>query len=358
MRPEIRIDWLAASPAKEYLLERGERILPEAGHLANATPAAEDSAAAGRLNLNKFAFGFRKQWAESGRICMSLMQTGAYDLFLGDETYDVAMHLARRSSPPGFPVFILFDFLGLDVTTRSPIDWLIVLGFNRVWSTEPKRRYQPVFLGELEDIPLRPFLPFGPARRAWAKRHVLIVDHVLDFDPRAYSSPADRAAVRTRLGYGPEPTVLVSVGGTAVGACKVKGVDGYQYHPLWMNPLDAEARGIKKGDVVATFNERGTVLAGAYVTERIIPGTVGIDHGAKYDPIVPGVIDRGGVINTIVPGNPTSQNTVGMAVSGFLAEVEKADLEALRTECPEAFARECHPAAGPCLAGVLMEGAE
>ena len=61
-------------------------------------------------------------------------------------------------------------------------------------------------------------MPFGPSRRAWAERHALIVDHVLDFDPAAYTGSAARAATRARLGYGPEPTVLVSVGGTAVGA--------------------------------------------------------------------------------------------------------------------------------------------
>jgi trimethylamine-N-oxide reductase (cytochrome c) len=143
-----------------------------------------------------------------------------------------------------------------------------------------------------------------------------------------------------------------------IETCKVRGPDGYQYHPLWMNPSDAEARGIRSGDVVNISNERGIVLAGAYVTERIMPGVVGIDHGAKYDPIVPGEIDRGGVINTIVPRNPTSRNAVGMVVSGFLAEVEKTDLQAMKARYPEVFSRECHPAAGPCLAGVLMEGAE
>ena len=99
------------------------------------------------------------------------------------------------------------------------------------------------------------------------------------------------------------------------------------------------------------------MLAGAYVTERIMPGAVGIDHGAKYDPIVPGEIDRGGAINTIVPRNTTSKNACGHAVSGFLAEVEKADLEALQAKYPEAFARECHITAGPCLAGFTEGGA-
>jgi hypothetical protein len=46
-----------------------------------------------------------------------------------------------------------------------------------------------------------------------------------------------------------------------------------------------------------------------------------------------------------------------MVVSGFLAEVEKTDLEALKRRYPEAFERECHATAGPCIAGVLMEQA-
>ncbi len=143
-----------------------------------------------------------------------------------------------------------------------------------------------------------------------------------------------------------------------IETCKVNGPDGYHYHPLWIHPTDAAERGIGTGDVVSIYNERGTVLAGAYLTERIMPGVVGMDHGAKYDPVVPGEIDRGGAINTIVPRNTTSKNAVGMVVSGFLAEVEKTDLEAMKARHPEVFARECHPAAGPCLAGVLMEGVD
>jgi trimethylamine-N-oxide reductase (cytochrome c) len=140
-----------------------------------------------------------------------------------------------------------------------------------------------------------------------------------------------------------------------IDTCKVKGPDGYQYQPLWMNPVDAAARGIKNGDIVSIYNDRGVVLAGAYVTQRIMAGAIGIDHGAKYDPVEVGVIDRGGAINTIVPRGITSKNACGHAVSGFLAEVEKADLEALQAKYPEAFSRECHITAGPCLAG-FMEG--
>jgi trimethylamine-N-oxide reductase (cytochrome c) len=132
-----------------------------------------------------------------------------------------------------------------------------------------------------------------------------------------------------------------------IPTCKIKCADGYLYHPVWINPSDAAEREIEDGDVVKIFNERGEVLAGAFVTERIMPGAISIDHGAKYDPIVPGEVDRGGAINTIVPGKLTSKNSAGMATCGILAELERVDLGALSREHSEAFERPYHPTAGP-----------
>ncbi len=131
-----------------------------------------------------------------------------------------------------------------------------------------------------------------------------------------------------------------------IPTCKVNGPDGYKYEPLWINPADAARRRIRSGDVVKVYNERGTVLGGVYVTERMMPGVVYMDHGARYDPIVAGELDRGGAINTITPHNTTSQNATGMVVSSFLVEVKKADLDELRSQYPEAFARPYQADAG------------
>jgi trimethylamine-N-oxide reductase (cytochrome c) len=141
-----------------------------------------------------------------------------------------------------------------------------------------------------------------------------------------------------------------------IKTCKVRGPDGYLYQPVWINPGDAAARGIADGDVVKIYNERGGVLGGAWVTERMIAGAISIDHGAKYDPIVPGELDRGGAINTICPHNPTSKNAMGMATSGFLAEVERVNLDELRRKYPEAFSRPFDAAAGPGVASFLYGG--
>ena len=143
--------------------------------------------------------------------------------------------------------------------------------------------------------------------------------------------------------------------------CKVKGKDGYFYEPCWLNPQEAKKRGIKHGDIVKVFNERGIVLAGAYVTERLIPGAAYMDHGARYDPIIPGAVDRGGAINTITPHNKMSKNVTGMAVSSFLVEVQKVTDEEI-TEWKHlnshAFNKPYDPEAGICLDSWLAEKAQ
>lgn len=50
---------------------------------------------------------------------------------------------------------------------------------------------------------------------------------------------------------------------------------------VWINPLDAEKRGIKNGDMVRVFNQRGEVRLPAKVTPRIMPGVsaMGGAHG-------------------------------------------------------------------------------
>lgn len=126
----------------------------------------------------------------------------------------------------------------------------------------------------------------------------------------------------------------------------MKGADGYLYHPIWIHPDDAASRGIEFGDVVKVYNERGGVLGGAYITERIMPGVLSCDHGAGYDPIVPGELDRGGAVNTICPHRTTSGNATGIATSGYLVGLERADLDALERRYPEVFRRKYEPSTG------------
>ncbi len=54
---------------------------------------------------------------------------------------------------------------------------------------------------------------------------------------------------------------------------------------VWINPLDAEKRGIKNGDMVRVFNQRGEVRLPAKVTPRIMPGVSAMGRAPGTTPI-------------------------------------------------------------------------
>ena len=142
-----------------------------------------------------------------------------------------------------------------------------------------------------------------------------------------------------------------------IGTGKVQGPDGYGYEPVYINPADAKEYGISDGDVVGLFNERGTVLGGAVLSERVPRKTVSQDHGAREDCIVVGMggLDRGGANNLICPSATTSKNCAGEATNSFLVGLKKVDPFELAKQYPEEFARTCDPEWGQVAADYIVE---
>ncbi|MEZ4644881.1 MAG: molybdopterin-dependent oxidoreductase [Chloroflexota bacterium] len=144
-----------------------------------------------------------------------------------------------------------------------------------------------------------------------------------------------------------------------ISTCKIKGDDGYMYEPMWIHPKDAEARGLKHGDIVKMYNDEGTILVAAYISERMLPGAIMVNKGARVDPITER-IDRGGSTNLITTPKPISKNCWGFAVTGFLVEAEKldpAEMAKWQQDYPEVFARTYDPASGSRYNG-WVEGVE
>jgi len=96
--------------------------------------------------------------------------------------------------------------------------------------------------------------------------------------------------------------------------------------PIWMNTEDAGARGIKHGDLVRVFNDRGEVLAGAYVTDRLRPGVVRLREGGWYDPKEPGKagsLCKYGHVNVLTIDKGSSKLAQGNIANTALVQVEK-----------------------------------
>jgi anaerobic dimethyl sulfoxide reductase subunit A len=91
---------------------------------------------------------------------------------------------------------------------------------------------------------------------------------------------------------------------------------------VFMNPLDAQDRGISNGDRVIVYNDRGKLALPCRVTNRIMPGVVDIPEGAWWAPDEQG-IDQGGCINVLTSLRPTPQ-AFGNTQDTLMVEVVKA----------------------------------
>jgi anaerobic dimethyl sulfoxide reductase subunit A len=92
-------------------------------------------------------------------------------------------------------------------------------------------------------------------------------------------------------------------------------------HSVWINSDDADARGIRNGDIVDVYNDRGRIRIAAQVTERIMPGVVSVGQGAWYDPDKDGV-DLGGCANVLTedahsPGGAFHSNSALVEIERF-----------------------------------------
>lgn len=95
--------------------------------------------------------------------------------------------------------------------------------------------------------------------------------------------------------------------------------------PIAISPADAESRGIKDGDIVRVFNDRGEVLAGAIVSDNVRPGVIRLSTGAWYDPAErgrPGALEKHGNPNVLTPDRGTSKLAQGPSAHSALVEVE------------------------------------
>jgi UDP-N-acetylglucosamine:LPS N-acetylglucosamine transferase len=217
--PTVEIFWLAAHPATMLLAEAGEKILPEAEHFANYTTVAEKVAENGfRLNCLKYAFSAIGQMMKNAKLFRQVIARQHYDLVVGDEAYEVWWALTNKKVRLDVPFVMMFDCFGIDSLTWNPIENLLMYLSNVTWFRGSRFLSRPqntaLFIGESEDVANKPF-GFGlPNRRKVAEQILQFVGYVVPFDPAEYT---DKSAVRKKLGYGQEPLIVCSIGGTAVG---------------------------------------------------------------------------------------------------------------------------------------------
>ncbi len=229
-RPDVRLVWLAGDPARQVLQRTGETLVPECERYSDETSFAE--AVAGRFRLSFFnpvgvltsprrigaLWRLARGLQANVAIFKELTARERFDLIVADEAYELALALLLKPTLRCRPFAAIYDFVGIDATSRNPLEWLPIQ-LSGWWMSRLAKRLPRIFdlaimVGEEKDVPDKPFGLFSPNRRELARELLQYVGYVCPFEPSDYQ---DRGALRKRLAYGPEPLVICSIGGTAVG---------------------------------------------------------------------------------------------------------------------------------------------
>lgn len=228
--PGVSISWLAADAARDALVAAGEPLVSEAAAYTSGVAAVEAAAQEFVLNLasprallrgrgylarlREFAKGVSANVAVFGQVT----RQRPFDLVVGDETFELVLAMFRNPRLKTAPFALITDFVGVEPTTWNPLERVFVRTLNRGWvrllQDVPRVCNHVLFVGELEDVPDASFGCRMPNRRALAREVVDFVGYIPPFEPGDFLG-RDRA--RRRLGYGKEPTVICTVGGTGVG---------------------------------------------------------------------------------------------------------------------------------------------
>jgi len=217
--PGLELSWLAAHPASVLLKDEGENLLPEAEFYADDNKAAEKAARPGfRLNLLAYLSNAIGEWKQNVKIFKQVMTRESFDVVVADEAYEISVALENGQVQIDSPFVIIFDFIGNVSMGWNPVGRLMTYMWNREWarcrSLYSNEKFAALFVGELEDVPDKRLGFLLPSARKIAKEVCKFVGYVLPFDPVEY---VDNSRIRAELGYGEQPLIVCSIGGTSVG---------------------------------------------------------------------------------------------------------------------------------------------
>ncbi len=214
----LDIVWLSSGTAAKALLDAGEKLVDGSEAYADENADAESVAKGQSLNLVSYLIKARKSWRQNARVFSEIVSRQKFDLVVGDETYEIVLELRSNPRLKKWPFAMIFDFLGLDAMTKSPVERVGVYAYNRTWCADyrkPSVVDLGLFVGEKDDIPDRSFGFLLPNRRRYAEdRKLNFLGYIVPFNPPDYS---DRSLLKQKLGYGAGPLVVCSIGGTSIG---------------------------------------------------------------------------------------------------------------------------------------------
>jgi pimeloyl-ACP methyl ester carboxylesterase/UDP:flavonoid glycosyltransferase YjiC (YdhE family) len=216
----LEVHWLAQPPLTTLLAACGETVHPASADLA--PEALHVDAEAGEHELHAFQMLRRLDeiFCANFMVFHDLVKEERFDVWLGDEAWEVDYFLHEHPELKSAPYVWLTDFVGvLPMPAGGEHEALLAADTNAPMvehvARHPQVRDRSIFIGDPDDVVAGRLGPELPSIRDWTEGRFRFTGYITGYDP---AEVADRDALRAELGFGPDEKVcIVASGGSGVG---------------------------------------------------------------------------------------------------------------------------------------------
>src|SRR6476659_933765 len=227
LHPDLEIDWLAQHPVTRVLEAEGERIHPASRHLVNESAHFESESAGHDLQCLQALRRMDEILTANYMVFDDVVSETPYDLWIGDEAWELDYHLHKKPDRKRAPFAWLTDFVGwLPMPENGEREAFVAADHNAEVvehiRDHPEIRNRAIFVGNPDDIVADRLGPDLPGIREWTERNFDFAGYINGFDQADLRDPE---SPRAELGYPPHERVcIVTVGGSGVGTDLLKRV--------------------------------------------------------------------------------------------------------------------------------------
>ena len=220
LRPGLEVHWLAQHPVTELLRRRSELIHPASAFLASESGHFESEAAEHDLNAFQAVRNMDEILISNFMVFADLVEDEPFDLWVGDEAWDIDYFLHENPELKRTPFAWLTDFVGwLPMPDGGARERTLTADYNAEMIEQiarfPSLRDRAVFVGNPDDVVPDAFGEGLPLIRDWVEHNYQFSGYVSGISP---ADLTDREAIRAELGYqADEKVCVVTVGGSGVG---------------------------------------------------------------------------------------------------------------------------------------------
>jgi hypothetical protein len=222
---DVRVDWLAPDPGREFMGSRGYHVLDNSTQLLGSGKVYTQvfSSNVDEFNLIPYILADTQLHKHDFSVSAKVWKQTTYDVIVGDEAFWLLSGFASHWESKPAPFIFITDFIGTKAMQPRIRDMLVAWYNNLKFTMSHWGPDRYLYIGSAQEIPDERLGFALPRCRVWAEKHCEFVKPIVNFDVKALP---DKQTLRKQLGLPQEIHLfLATVGPQGDFAHRIKKIE-------------------------------------------------------------------------------------------------------------------------------------